>query len=156
MNSYFADYRAQLKDVGNSPLSVKLKVINERDLYSMTGAQEEYELAVDIFSYANTLTGQTSSQQFEIEVEAKNDAAATRIPSMKSKLLSLLTSRGYDDFRFSEDSKYERGVKIMQLWQPTWLQYFSAWATRSNAALIMLILGVLGFVVGVVAIVVAK
>jgi hypothetical protein len=113
---------------------------------------------VDIFWYTNTLTGQTSSQQFEVEVEAKNEHAVERLPLIKKNLLFLLSTRA-KDFHFSEDTKYERGVRLLGLSHRAWVQRLSAWATSPAAGLANLSIGVLSLLLtiffGIVGIVLA-
>jgi inorganic triphosphatase YgiF len=150
----FDRFRPALRDIGERPMNVKLKVTNERDSYLMKGSKDEYELVVDIFSYANPLTGQYSVQQFEVEVEAKNKTALARLPTIKENLIVLLSKRA-NEFQFSEDTKYERGVKLLGLLRPTWMQHLSAWATNSNASLLNLLLGLMGLAVAIAGIAVA-
>ncbi len=136
---------SQLPDIRDKKLAYLLKVTNERRNYLMERKGERYRLSLDMFVYANPKTGRTSDQQFEVEIEALNDAASAKLNNIKHNLLDVLTG-----FKFSAGSKYERGIKMFYIDSAEWKQVLAAWSSGIGLAWIGAIFGILGLIVGIV------
>jgi hypothetical protein len=106
---------------------------------------ESYRLSIDIFVFMNPKTGRTSDQQFEVEVEALNDAASVKLNSIKHNLLNVLR-----DFKFSPGSKYERGIKAFFIDSAEWKQALASWSSGAGLNWTSVVIGVIGLILSVV------
>lgn len=128
-----------LSDLREKRLALKLKLNNERRNYMMNRGEERYRLSLDSFVFTNPATGRTSDQQFEIEIEALNDAASAKLASIKHNMLKVL-----EGFSFSAGSKYERGIKLFYFDRPVWIQWLAMWSTGPGLNWVSVILTLLG------------
>ena len=87
-----------------------LRLFNERRSFSLKRRDEEYSLALDLFTFINPHTGKSSKEHSEIEIEAKNSAARRKLGDIRHNLVEIV--RG---FTLSTDSKYERGIKYFDI-----------------------------------------
>ncbi len=129
----------QIVDLTGKKLSLKLKVSNERSNYLLQRDDERLRLSLDSFMFSNPKTGRTSDQQFEIELEALNDVASSKLRNIKNNLLGVL--RG---FEFSKSSKYERGIKKFSIDRSEWLQGLIAWGSSESATWAGIVIGMIG------------
>lgn len=136
---------SQLPDLRDKKLKYKLKISNERHNYLMERQGERYRLSLDIFTFTNPKTGRGSDAQYEVEIEALNEAASAKLGRIKHHLLDVLTG-----FRFSPGSKYERGIKVFYIDAAQWRQALAAWNSGPGLGWVGAIIGLAGLIVGII------
>jgi inorganic triphosphatase YgiF len=123
-----------------------LRVDNERRSFALKRRDEEYALALDLFTYKNPRIEDASEIQSELEIEALNDPAKGKLSSIRRDFVEIVKG-----FRLSTDSKYERGVKYFNLDRPTWLRWIQEHVTTNKGlAWIGIILAVLGIILTII------
>lgn len=135
----------QLPDFREQKLNYRLKVSKERRNYVMERGAEKYRLSLDTFWFTNPISGRTSDQEFEIEIESLNADASMRLRSIKHHLLNLLQG-----FAFSTGSKYERGVRKFYMDGPQWKQTLSKWNSGLGLNWVGVVLGAIGLVLSAI------
>ncbi|CAG1007675.1 hypothetical protein ANAEL_03568 [Anaerolineales bacterium] len=131
-------------DVVGKPLSLVLRVNNERRSFSLRRGNELYELALDLASFTNPKTGKMSDTQIEVEIEALNDAAKSKLGGIRRNLVDIVKT-----FDYSKESKYERGIKFFGLDKSRpqqWLKRLIEWW---NSDIGLARLGIIVAVVGI-------
>lgn len=137
----------EIPDLRDKRLVYNLKISNERRNFILERNDEKYRLSLDIFVYSNPKTGRTSNQQFEVEIEALNDAASAKLKGIKHNLLDVLHG-----FEYSKGSKYERGIRLFYIDKSEWWQLLTAWSSGTGLNWIGVILGILGLILAIVGI----
>ncbi len=137
---------ALFPELQDQRFSLVLRVDNERRSFSLKRRDEEYALALDLFTYKNPRIEDVSEIQSELEIEALNDSAKAKLSGIRRDLIEIVKG-----FKLSTDSKYERGVKYFNLDRPSWLRWIQEhWNTNKGLAWIGIILAVLGVILTII------
>lgn len=126
-------------ELSGRSFSKLISVRNDRLNYLLVRETESFRLSLDQFVLVNAANGKASNQLYEIELEALNADASVQLPIIKPNLLKLVKNS-----RFSNSSKYERGVRHFHLDQAYWKQALSAWSTGPGLNWLGLILNLAG------------
>lgn len=143
----FGEFVAQaLPDIKGERLSHVLRINNERRAFQLKRNNEQYELALDLFTFTNPHNNETGEVKCEVEIEAINPAAKSKLSSIRRNLIDIVT--GFD---FSRDSKYEKGIKYFGLDKPSWRRWFQEkWNTPKGLAWIGIIVTVTTAIIGII------
>ena len=134
--------------------SLVLRVNNERRSFSLNRRGEQYALALDLFTYRSPHKEDISEVQSEVEIEALNPLAKSKLGDIRRNLVVIVKDKGYN---YSTDSKYERGIKHIGLDKPSWQRWFlEKWNSQKGLAWIGIVIGVLGCVVSIIAILLSR
>ena len=134
-----------LPDIQGKDLLRTLRVNNERRAFHLRRNNENYELALDLFSFTNIRNNEPSDVQCEIEIEALNDEAKNKLGSIRRNLIEIVK-----DFDFSKDSKYEKGIKHLGLDKSSWLKWINEnWNTSKGLAWIAILLTIIGIILSI-------
>lgn len=131
-------------DVLGKPLLLTLRVDNERRTFRLRRGDEHYELSLDLLKFINPKTHKASEIQSEIEIEALNEAAKQKLGNIRRSLIDIMGT-----FNFSPDSKYERGIKHLNLNKTNqnihtkWLSNFNTEAGRDWINIAVAIIGII-------------
>jgi hypothetical protein len=124
-------------------------VNNIRRAFSLKRRDEQYDLALDLYTFMNPHTGEKSEVQSEVEIEALNQLAKSKLGSIRRNLVYIVKT-----FSYSKDSKYERGVKYFGFDKPRlqrWL--YEKWNSSKGLAwigiILCIILGILGIITSI-------
>lgn len=132
---------AYFPELSGKAFSKLISVRNDRLNYLLDRDKESYRLSLDQFVLVNSANGRASNQLYEIELEALNADASEQLPSIKQNLLRLIKNS-----RFSNSSKYERGIRHFYLDQAYWKQALSSWSTGTGLNWLGVILNIIGLV----------
>ena len=87
-----------------------LTVDNHRRKYRLTRGEEKLDLCLDTYTCCKQNAKSNRSPSFEIEIEARSDAALERLSRIRSSVKSILPSLSTED-----RSKYEQSVESLGL-----------------------------------------
>lgn len=130
-------------DIVGETLTPMLELFNERRNFNLQRRNEKYRLSIDLFTILNINTGSTSKIISEVEIEAKNEAAVLKLGDIKRNLIEILKT-----FTYSQDSKYERGIKYFGL-DRKWKLPFT-WMSGRGLGVIGIVLTIVGIVISIV------
>ena len=122
-----------------------LKVTNERRNFILKRGQERYCLSFDTFRYTNAKNNRVSEIQVEIEIESLTGVANKKLAHIRRNLLPILGT-----FKYSTNSKYERGVECFSLNESLWRQWLNEWNSGIGLTWVGVILGVIGILISIV------
>jgi len=130
----------------NRQFSLLLRVNNIRRAFSLKRRDEQYNLALDLYTFINPRTGESSEVQSEVEIEALNLFAKSKLASIRRNLVDIIKT-----FSYSKDSKYERGLKYFGFDKPRFIRLLlEKWNSQKGLAWIGIILGIILGIIGII------
>jgi hypothetical protein len=130
-------------DLKEKRFHCNLIINNTRRSFSLTRRDEQYQLALDSYSFTNPKTGETSEVQTEVEIEAKNQPAKRKLGTIRRNLVEILKT-----FSYSTDSKYERGIKYFGIEKNPIMRWLKEnLYTPKGLALIAIIIAIVGIII---------
>ena len=140
--------RKALPHLSGQKLRPKIVVKNSRRLFSMQSQQgilneESFKakLSFDMFTYVNPVSHQSSDEMYELEIEALNEEANSRLNGIGNNIRKLIR-----DFEPSTESKYEHGVKFFHLDQSPFNKRFFNWSSGPGLNWLSLWIGLVGII----------
>lgn len=124
-------------------LKPMLSVTNERQSFSLERGDAKFVLSLDNYFYSDT-KHLRKGPFFEIEIEAKNDAAMERLSDLRRGI-----AKTFSDLTYATESKYERGLKLFGVTFPTYRRMFLQGMQAEPIGIAGVLLAIIGIIISI-------